>query len=423
MKYSDMTQQQLRKELETLDEQYDDFRKLGLSLNMSRGKPSDEQIKTVMGILDCVDSKTDYISKEGTNCLNYGSPTGLLECKELFAEMLGIDPAQIILGGNSSLELMYDYICQCMLKGAGGAPWASQGNISFLCPVPGYDRHFKICEFLGINMINVPLLSDGPDMNIVKELCKDSSVKGMFCVPKYSNPTGITYSDEVCRELASMKTADDFRIIWDNAYVVHDLFGKGDFLPEILSLCEKAGNPDRAVEFSSTSKISLSGAGISAVCANKNNYEMIKERFAAQTIGHDKINQLRHAVYFRDLPHIKAHMKELSDIISPKFEAVISSFEKQLGESGTAKWTSPNGGYFISLDVMPGTASRVYELCKNGGVTLTKAGASFPYGKDPQDTNIRIAPTCPSEQDLRKATELLCICVKKAAAEKLLSDQ
>ncbi|MDD6807907.1 MAG: aminotransferase class I/II-fold pyridoxal phosphate-dependent enzyme [Oscillospiraceae bacterium] len=422
MKYSEMSKKELLYEQEKVLHQYNQFKARGLNLDMSRGKPSSGQIEEAIGLLDVINSKSGYKSKDGINCLNYGCPDGLPECKKLFGEILGVQSDKIFVGGNSSLNMMFDYIMQCYTMGASekNEPWIKQGNIKFLCPVPGYDRHFTICEYLGIEMVNVPMTATGPDMDIVETLVKDPLVKGMFCVPKYSNPTGVTYSDETVRRLAKMEAASDFRIIWDNAYCIHDLFGKEDKLLDMLSECEKAGNPSRAVEFASTSKVSFSGAGVAVLAANEENLAYIKKRYSFQTIGFDKINQLRHVEYFKNLAGVKRHMKSLSEIISPRFEAVLSALEKELAPLDIAEWTKPNGGYFISLDVMPGTAQRVYELCKEGGVKLTNCGATFPYGKDPEDKNIRIAPTFPTVEELADATDLLIICVKLAAIEKLL---
>lgn len=423
MKYSEMSRAELLAEQEKALHLYAQFKSRGLSLDMSRGKPSNGQIDEAIALLDVVNSKTGYMSRDGVNCLNYGGPDGLLECKEFFGELLGIAPEKIYVGGNSSLTLMFDYMMQCYAKGASEKtqPWILQGNIKFLCPAPGYDRHFGIAEYLGIEMIPVPMTATGPDMDVVESLVKDKSVKGMFCVPKYSNPTGVTYSDETVKRLASMQTADDFRIIWDNAYCVHNLFGKEDKLLDMLTECEKAGNPNRAVLFASTSKISFSGAGVAILAANDENLRYIKARCAKQTIGHDKINQLRHVKYFKSADGVKKHMEMLSDIISPRFEAVLTAFFRDLAPLGIAEWSEPNGGYFISLDVMPGCAQRVYDLCKEGGVKLTNCGATYPYGKDPKDSNIRIAPTFPTIEELNDATELLIISVKLATLEKLLA--
>ena len=422
MKYSEMSKSELVAEQEKCQHLYNQFKARGLNLDMSRGKPSEGQIEEAIQIIDIVNSKTGYISRDGINTLNYGCPDGLPECKELFSQILGVPAKKIFVGGNSSLSLMFDYIVQCYVKGASNhsEPWVKQGNVKFLCPVPGYDRHFKIAEYLGIEMINVPMTDEGPDMDVVETLVKDHSVKGMFCVPKYSNPTGVTYSDETVRRLAKMETADDFRIIWDNAYCVHDLYKEGDTLLEMLSECEKAGNPDRAVLFASTSKISFSGAGVAVVAANEDNFDLIKKRCAIQTIGHDKINQLRHVRYFKDMNGVKRHMEILSKIISPRFEVVLDALERELAPCGIAEWSKPRGGYFINLDVMNGCAQRVYDLCKLGGVKLTNCGDTFPYGNDPDDTNIRIAPTFPTIEELTDATELLILSVKLAALEKLL---
>ncbi|MBQ0014292.1 MAG: aminotransferase class I/II-fold pyridoxal phosphate-dependent enzyme [Oscillospiraceae bacterium] len=422
MQYSEMNKAQLQSEQEQVLREYNIFKARNLDLDMSRGKPSEGQIQAVLGLLDALNSKTPYKTESGINTLNYGCPDGLPECKALFADILGVDASKIFVGGNSSLNLMFDYILQCYALGASetSGPWSLQGEIKFLCPCPGYDRHFGIAEYLGIKMIPVKMTETGPDMDQVEELVRDHSVKGMFCVPKYSNPTGITYSDETVKRLAAMKTADDFRIIWDNAYCIHDLFGREDTLLDILTECEKAGNPNRAVEFASTSKISLSGAGVSVLAANAENLAYIKKRCAKQTIGHDKANQLRHVLYYKDINGVKAHMKALSDIISPRFEVVLNAFDKELGALGIACWSKPNGGYFISLDVLEGCATRVYNLCKEAGVKLTNVGATYPYGKDPLDTNIRIAPTFPSIEELSTATELLVISIKLAAIEKYL---
>lgn len=422
MKYSEMSKSELLKEQEEVRHLYNQFKSRGLSLDMSRGKPSAGQIDEALGLLDVVNSKSGYKSEEGINCLNYGCPDGLSECKKLFGEILDVPAEKIFVGGNSSLNMMFDYILQCYTFGASvkSEPWSKQGKIKFLCPVPGYDRHFTICEYMGIEMVNVPMTATGPDMDVVESLVKDPMVKGMFCVPKYSNPTGVTYSDETVRRLAKMEAAEDFRIIWDNAYVIHDLFGKEDKLIDMLKECEKAGNPDRAVEFASTSKVSFSSAGVAVLAANADNLAYIKRRYSFQTIGYDKINQLRHVQYFKDLAGVKRHMALLSDIISPRFEAVLSALQKELAPLEIAEWTKPNGGYFISLDVMPGTAKRVWQLCKEGGVKLTNCGATFPYGKDPEDKNIRIAPTFPTVEELADATELLIISVKLAAIEQLL---
>lgn len=422
MNYSEMTRAELLQEKEKCTHEYNLFKAKNLSLDMSRGKPSEGQIQETLGILDTLNSKTPYKTPSNVNTLNYGCPDGIPECKELFAEILEVPAEKIFVGGNSSLALMFDYMMQCYAMGASetSEPWIMQGEVKFLCPAPGYDRHFGIAEYLGIKMIPVKMTETGPDMDQVEALVRDPLVKGMFCVPKYSNPTGITYSDETVKRLAVMETAEDFRIIWDNAYCIHGLFGREDKLLDILDECEKAGNPNRAVEFASTSKISFSGAGVAVLAANAENLAYIKKRCARQTIGYDKANQYRHVLYYKNLEGVKRHMSLLSDIISPRFEVVLNAFNKELLNLGIAEWSNPNGGYFISLNVMPGTATRVYELCKEGGVKLTNVGATFPYGNDPEDSNIRIAPSFPSVEELSDATELLIISTKLAALEKLL---
>lgn len=422
MKYADMSKAQLSEELASYQKKYAEFKAKGLSLNMARGKPSLAQEQVSIGLLDTLTSESDLSTADGTDVLNYGCLDGLTEIKALFADMLDVPMEKVFVGGNSSLTLMFDYLMQCYAKGASETtePWILQGDVKILCPVPGYDRHFGIAEYLGITMIPVPMTAEGPDMDVVEELVKDPLVKGMFCVPKYSNPTGITYSDEVVKRIANMETAPDFRVIWDNAYVIHDLLGKHDDVLEILSECEKAGHPDRAVEFTSTSKISFSGAGIAALAANEENLKWITRRMAKQTIGADKINQLRHARYFKNKAGVAAHMEKQAAVITPKFDAVLKALETELAPTGIGTWTNPNGGYFISLDVMEGTAKRVFALCKEAGVTLTNCGDTFPYGHDPKDSNIRIAPSYPSIEELETATELLIDCVKVAALEKLL---
>ncbi|MDD6012413.1 MAG: aminotransferase class I/II-fold pyridoxal phosphate-dependent enzyme, partial [Oscillospiraceae bacterium] len=345
------------------------------------------------------------------------------ECKEIFAKLLGVPTKNVIVCGNSSLNMMFDYITQCMLTGSGAEPWKDQGEIKFLCPCPGYDRHFAICEYYGIKLIPVDMTPDGPDMDAVEELVKDPKVKGMFCVPKYSNPTGVTYSRETVERIAAMTpAATDFRIIWDNAYIIHDLTEKTDKLDNIFEVLKKYDHEDMVIEFTSTSKISFPGAGVAVLAASDRNIDMIISRMSVQTIGYDKLNQFRHVKFYKSVEGIKNHMKLHRNILAPKFKAVINEFRNSLGEYQIATWTEPRGGYFISLDVMPGTAKRVYDLCKKGGVVLTTVGATFPYGHDPKDQNIRIAPSYPPVDELITATKLLCVCVKLAACEKLLSE-
>ena len=421
MQYSQMSKPELAAQYNELKKKYEELKAQGLKLDMSRGKPAGEQLDLTMDMLKEVIGVCDCKSENGLDCRNYGVLDGIPECKRLFAEMLEVDSDNIILGGTSSLTLMFDYITQCMLTGAGDKPWSQQGEIKFICNVPGYDRHFGICEYYGIKMINVPMLSDGPDVEKIAELVKDRSVKGMFCVPKYSNPTGITYSDEKVRALAALKpAAKDFRVIWDNAYIVHDFQENPDKVLNIFEACKEFGTEDYFVEFTSTSKISFPGAGVSCLAASEKNIQMIKKRFNSQMIGHDKLNQLRHAKFFKNLDGIKAHMKKHAALIEPKFNVVIDTFEKELGGTGLASWTKPNGGYFISLDTENCSAKRVGELCKSLGVVLTSVGATYPYGKDPDDKNIRIAPTFPSVADIGKAAEVLCLCIKLANIEKMM---
>jgi len=416
-----MSREELLAMYSELKTEYEQIKAENLKLDMSRGKPAADQLDISMDMLKEVVGVYDCKAESGLDCRNYGVLDGIPECKRLFAEMLEVKPENIILGGTSSLALMFDFITQCMLKGAGGKPWSEQGEIKFICPVPGYDRHFGICEFYGIKMINVPLGADGPDMEAVNELIKDPSVKGMFCVPKYSNPTGITYSDEKVRALAAMKpAAKDFRVIWDNAYAVHDLNATPDRLLNIFDACSEFGTEDYFVEFTSTAKISFPGGGVSCIAASDNNIKMIIDRLKYQTICYDKLNQLRHAKYFRDLQGIKLHMKKHAMLIAPKFEIVLEAFRNELGEYGLAEWTEPNGGYFISLNTTTCSAKRVGDLCRSLGVVLTKVGATYPYGIDPEDSNIRIAPTFPTVPELKKAAEVLCLCIKLASIENLV---
>lgn len=421
MQYKDLSKEELSNLKDSLTKKYDEYKAEGLKLDMSRGKPSTAQLNLSNDLNDVLNSSSDYKSENGLDVRNYGILDGIPECKRLFAELLDVSADNLIVFGASSLNIMYDYIAQCMIYGAGGKPWVAQEGIKFLCPAPGYDRHFGILESMGIKMINIPMLKGGPDMDKIDELIKDEKVKGIFCVPKYSNPEGKTFSDETVRRFAAMKpAAKDFRVIWDNAYIVHDFNDTPDSIRNIFDAAKEYGSEDLFIEVASTSKITFPGAGISVLAASDNNIKAIKKRMSAQIIGHDKINQLRHARYFKNLDGIKAHMKKHAAIIRPKFETVLNAFDKELGGLGIAEWTKPNGGYFISLCVMPGTAKEVGRLCKEAGVTLTTVGATYPYGIDPEDSNIRIAPTFPSEEELAKAVEILCVCVKLAAVQKLL---
>ena len=402
----------------TLDLQYQEFKKQKLKLDMSRGKPCSEQLDLSMSILDIKQYSIDNI-----DCRNYGVLEGLPSIRKLFAQLLEVNEKNIIIGGTSSLTLMYDYLAQAMLFGVcGSKPWSKLDKVKFLCPVPGYDRHFTICEHFGIEMINIPMNDEGPDLDLINELIQDDSVKGMFCVPKYSNPQGITYSDNTVKALAALKTAaSDFRIIYDNAYCVHDLCDNGDILLNIFDELPKYNNDDLIIMVASTSKITFAGGGVSCIVASDNNINDIKKRLSVQSISQDKMNQLRHFKFFNDVNGIKQHMKKHAAILKPKFNCVLDILDNELKSKDIASWHNPKGGYFISLDVMPGCAKRVGMLCKEAGVVLTTIGATFPYGKDPQDSNIRIAPSYPSIDELSKAAKLLCVCVQIAAIECLLN--
>ena len=420
--YQNLSKEQLLALKSELEASYEEKKALNLQLDMSRGKPSPSQLDVSLGLMDALNSNSVLKSEDGTDCRNYGVLDGIPEAKKLMADMMGTTADHIIIFGNASLTIMYDSISRSYTHGVlGSTPWCKLDKVKFLCPVPGYDRHFGILESMGIKMINIPMLKDGPDMDKIDELIKDEQVKRIFCVPKYSNPEGKTFSDETVRRFAAMKpAAKDFRVIWDNAYIVHDFNDTPDSILNIFDAAKEYGSEDLFIEVASTSKITFPGAGISVLAASDNNIKAIKKRMSAQIIGHDKINQLRHARYFKNLDGIKAHMKKHAAIIRPKFETVLNAFDKELSGLGIAEWTKPNGGYFISLCVMPGTAKEVGRLCKEAGVTLTTVGATYPYGIDPEDSNIRIAPTFPSEEELAKAVEILCVCVKLAAVQKLL---
>ena len=424
--YVEMTNEELRELKKSLKAEYKAMQARDLKLDMSRGKPSQEQLDISMGLMDVLSSDADLMSDNGSDCRNYGVLDGIPEAKELMGDMMEVPADNLIIYGNSSLNVMYDCISRSYTHGVmGSTPWCKLDKVKFLCIVPGYDRHFAITEYFGFENINIPMLEDGPDMNMVEELVQnDESVKGIWCVPKYSNPTGNSYSDEVVRRFARLKpAAKDFRIYWDNAYTIHHLYDLDqDHLIEILAECKRAGNPDLVYKFASTSKVTFPGSGIAAMAASLNNLEDIKKQLKLQTIGHDKLNQLRHVRYFKDIHGMVEHMKKHADSLRPKFEMVIDTLEKELGGLGIASWTKPKGGYFISFDTMEGCAKEVVLKCKKAGVVLTGAGATFPGGKDPDDKNIRIAPSFPPVGDLEIAANLLCLCTKMAAVGKLLGE-
>lgn len=425
MNYLSMNLQELQKQEELLLKEYEKQKEKGLKIDMTRGKPCSEQLDLSEGMLTAISTNADCLTDYGFDCRNYGLVDGLDYAKKIFSDIIGVPWNQIIVGGNSSLNLMYDAVARYMLYGVNGEkPWVKQEKIKFLCPVPGYDRHFAICESLGIEMVNVPLLADGPDMDMVEKLIKDETVKGMWCVPKYSNPTGITYSPSIIKRIAAMKpAAKDFRLFWDNAYAVHDIYEDGDVLIDILPECEACGNGNMPLIFTSTSKITYPGSGVSAIGGSKENIDYIKSIMQKQTIGHDKMNMWRHVKYFKSADGIREYMKKHAAILRPKFEICQKVLEESLADTGVAMWTKPKGGYFISLNVYAGCAMKTVELAKEAGVVVTEAGATFPYHKDPGDTNIRIAPSFPKTDELEKGMEVLCACAKLAAVQKLIEEK
>lgn len=401
---------------------YNEYVEAGITLNMARGKPAPEQLKLSDNLLNLSLDETGYKSETGLDCRNYGELYGIKECRRLFAEIFGVDESNVIACGSSSLNLMFDYIAQCCYAGVGGnEPWIYNKNKKFIAVVPGYDRHFAIADYFGFELINVPMTKTGPDMDMIEELIKSPDVKGMFCVPKYSNPDGVTYSDDTVRRLAAMKpAAKDFRVIWDEAYIVHDLYeNDADTLLNVFDEAKKYGNENNFIGFTSTSKITYAGAGVSAMCASDANFKEISDRLTLQIISYDKMNQLRHAHLYKTVDDIKRQMKKHADILRPKFETVLKILDEQLGELGVAVWSKPKGGYFISLDVLTGSAKYVGELCRKAGLTLTTVGATFPKGTDPEDKNIRLAPSFPSIEELKTATEIICLAVKLAACKEL----
>ena len=426
MPYADLTKEELLELKKSLKAEYKAMQNRDLKLDMSRGKPSQEQLDISMGLMDVLSSDADLMSENGSDCRNYGVLDGIPEAQELLGDMMEVPADNLIIYGNSSLNVMYDCISRSYTHGVmGSIPWCKLDKVKFLCIVPGYDRHFAITEYFGFENVCIPMLEDGPDMDMVEKLVQsDESVKGIWCVPKYSNPTGNSYSDEVVRRFARLKpAAKDFRIYWDNAYTIHHLYDLDqDHLIEILAECKRAGNPDLVYKFASTSKVTFPGSGIAALATSQNNLEDIKKQLKMQTIGHDKVNQLRHVRYFKDIHGMVEHMKKHADSLRPKFEMVLDTLESELGGLGIASWTKPKGGYFISFDTMDGCAKEVVSKCKKAGVVLTDAGATFPSGKDPHDKNIRIAPSFPPVADLEIAAKLLCLCTKMAAVDKLLGE-
>ena len=422
--YKEMSKEELAALKTELEKAYEDAKGKGLKLDMSRGKPSAAQLDMTMPIMDVLNAESDLKTEAGVDCRNYGVMDGIPEAKALMGAMMGVAPEKVIVCGNASLTIMYNTVSRSVTHGVcGSTPWCKLDKVKFLCPVPGYDRHFAVTEHFGIEMINIPMTSTGPDMDLVeKYVNEDPAVKGIWCVPKYSNPQGITYSDETVKRFAALKpAAEDFRIFWDNAYGIHDLYEDDkDELLDIMAECEKAGNPDMVYIFASTSKVSFSGSGIAAIAASERNLADIRKTMTIQTIGYDKINQLRHVRYFKDINGLRAQMKKEADILRPKFETVISTLEAELSGLGIGEWIKPKGGYFISFNTMEGCAKAVVAKCKEAGMVLTGAGATYPYGKDPKDSNIRIAPSFPTPEEMQQATELFVLCVKLVSVNKLL---
>jgi len=425
--FKEMNKEELLELRSELGNKYNEEKALGLSLDMSRGKPSATQLNVSMGILDELNSSSVLKSEDGIDCRSYGALDGLPEAKRLMAEMMGTKPENIIVYGNASLNIMYDTVARSYTHGIfGNTPWCKLEKVKFLCPVPGYDRHFAITERFGIEMINIPMTAKGPDMDLVeKYVNEDESIKGIWCVPKYSNPQGISYSNETVNRFANLKpAAKDFRIYWDNAYVIHHLYDdKQDEILDIIEACDKAGNPDMVFEFASTSKVSFPGSGVAALATSKANIIEFKKQLTIQTIGHDKLNQLRHVRYFKNLNGLNAHMKKHADQMRPKFEAVLEVLNRELSGLQIGSWISPRGGYFISFEALEGCAKAIIAKCKAAGVVMTNAGATYPYGKDPKDSNIRIAPSFPTPQELSQATDLFVLCVKIVSVEKLLEEK
>lgn len=427
--YAEMSKEELLKEKESLEQQFKEVEAKGLDLNMARGKPSKAQLDLSNGLMDVLNSESYFSDETGTDCRNYGVGEGIPEAKRLMGEMSEVEPDDMIIFGNSSLNIMFDTVARSYTHGVcGNTPWCKLDGWKFLCPVPGYDRHFKVTEFFGAEMINIPMSPEGPDMDLVEQYVNnDPLVKGIWCVPKYSNPQGYSYSDETVRRFAALKpAAPDFRIYWDNAYSIHHLYeeeSRQDIILEILEECRKAGNPDMVYKFISTSKVTFPGSGLAALAASKKNLDDVRRYMSVQTIGHDKVNQLRHVRFFGNMANMHAHMSRHAAILRPKFEMVEETFEKELGGLGIGEWTKPNGGYFISFDSLDGCAKAIVAKCAEAGVKLTPAGATFPYGKDPRDRNIRIAPSFPPLEELREATNVFALAVKLVSIDKLLESR
>jgi DNA-binding transcriptional MocR family regulator len=422
--YLNSSKETLEKEYAALVNEFEDLKGKGLNLNMARGKPGKEQLDLSLPLLNSLNDKSEFVGEDGMDCRNYGILEGITECRQLFGEILGVDYSKVMVGGSSSLNMMFDAIA-CMMTAPivqGCKPWYEVKDRKFLCPVPGYDRHFGITQYFGFEMIPVPMDENGPDMDMVEKLvAEDDSIKGIWCVPKYSNPTGITYSDETVRRFAALKpAAKDFRIMWDNAYCIHDVTDTPDTLLNIMDECAKHGNEDLPILFCSTSKITFAGAGVAAMAASDANMNVFYEKYKYQVISFDKLNMLRHVKFFKNYDGVMEHMQKHKAVLKPKFEVVVDALNAELGGSNIASWTNPNGGYFVSVDVFEGTAKRVVALCKEAGVVLTGAGATYPLGIDPQDKNIRIAPSFPPVEELKTAMEVFCVCTKLAACEKIL---
>ena len=419
--YPQMTAEERKTEYARLQKEFEALKAQGLSLNMARGKPGNAQLDLVSDIFELMRKPEDYVS-DGIDVRNYGEMSGIPAAKRLFADILGCKPEQVFVGGNASLQLMYDTISKAYTHGLlhSERPWCREEKVKWLCPAPGYDRHFRVTESFGFELITIPMTDNGPDMDAVEEAVKDPAVKGIWCVPKYSNPDGIIYSDETIRRIASLKpAAPDFLVMWDNAYCIHEFEGDYVEFPDILALCEKAGNPDMVFEFASTSKVTLPGAGVSCFACSEANMKYMEKLLTVQIISFDKVNQQRHVLYLEDKAHTLELMKKHAAIMGPKFRAVVDTLDKEIAPLNIATWRRPKGGYFVSLNAMPGTAKRTLALCKEAGVTMTGAGATFPYGKDPADSNIRIAPSLPPVEELEQAIAVFCTCLKLAALEKL----